>query len=300
MNGRKRKVAVIGALNVDIAGLPEAAFVPGDSIPGHVTESLGGVGWNIARNCASLGAETVFFSVLGKDGRAEQIRRSAEAFGVDISPCRWAEEPNNRYLYIRGRNGEMAAAVNDMRLTERMDESFMESILPALAGFDAAAADANLSPGAFRVLAEGLSIPLAVDCVSAVKCGRLRDHLPLIHTLKANRMEAETLTGRIGPEDCARALMDSGVTRVVISLGGEGVLCGEGGRLLRLPAVTGPVTDTTGAGDSLTAALTVGLARGLSLEACAELGVRAAGMTAGAPGAVTAALRALALPAEKI
>lgn len=295
MNGSKRKVAVIGALNVDIGGLPEAAFRQGDSIPGRVTTSLGGVGWNVARDCASLGAETAFFSVLGDDDHAAAIRRDAADFGVSLAGCRWVPAENNRYLFIAGKNGDMVAAVNDMRLCARMDADFAAACLPAPEDFDVAVADANLPPETLRALADGLAIPLVADGVSAVKCGRLRDILPHIHTLKANRLEAEVLAGRIEPEECARALMDAGVTRVVISLSGEGALCGEAGRVFRCAAAGMPVADTTGAGDALTAALAAGLAYGMDLEACAELGMRAAGITMGRPGAVTHELAALAI-----
>jgi len=112
---------------------------------------------------------------------------------------------------------------------------------------------------------------------------------------KVNRMEAEMLTGRIEPEDCARELLMAGVVRVVVSLGGDGVLCGEGDALFRLPASGRPVKDATGAGDSLTAALAVGLAHGGDLAFCAALGMEAAGITMGQPGAVTEALRAIAI-----
>lgn len=293
MKSQKRKVAVVGALNVDIGGRPDAALVPGDSNPGRVVTALGGVGWNIARDCASLGAETAFFSVLGRDGQEAAIRGQAADFGVSLAGCRWEDRPNNRYLYITGRDGDMAAAVNDMRLCERLDRAFIRSILPALADFDVVAADANLPPEAFRALAEGVTVPLAADCVSAAKCGRLRPFLPLIHTLKANRLEAQALTGQSDPEDCVRALLDAGVKRAVLSLGGDGVLCGEADVLFRKPASGMPVVDATGAGDSLTAALAVGLAWGLDFGQCAGLGMKAAGITMGRPGAVTKALAGL-------
>lgn len=293
MNARKRKVAVIGALNVDLGGLPEAAFVPGDSIPGRVVASLGGVGWNIARDCACLGAEAAFFSLLGTDEHEAAIRADAADFAVDIAGCRWVPAPNNRYLYVSGRGGELAAAVNDMRLAGGIDPAFIEACLPAINACDGAAADANLPPETLRALAEGLTVPLTADCVSAVKCPRLRELLPHIHTLKANRMEAEVLTGRIGPEDCARALLDAGTTWAVISLGAEGVLCGEPGRVFRLSAAGAVPADATGAGDSLTTALAVGLARGLDLEAAAALGMAAAGVTVAETGAVTKKLSAL-------
>ncbi|MGM9615583.1 MAG: PfkB family carbohydrate kinase [Oscillospiraceae bacterium] len=296
MKNGKRKAAVIGALNVDIGGKPEAAFMPGDSIPGSVSVTLGGVGWNIARDCASLGAETAFFSVLGRDEHEAAIRQDAAAFGVSLAHCRWEEAAaNNRYLYITGRNGDMVAAVNDMRLCDRIGESYAAACLVPCETADVLVVDANLPPETIRVLAEKAAVPLVVDCVSAVKCGRLREHLGRIHTLKANRMEAEMLAGRIEPEDCAGVLMDAGVKRVVISLSGDGVLCGTEGAIFRLPASGMPVVDTTGAGDSLTAALAVGLAHGLSLEECAALGMQAAGITMGRTGAVTKELSQLAL-----
>lgn len=293
MNERKIKVAVIGALNVDIGGVPEAAFTPGDSIPGRVSVSLGGVGFNIARACAGLGADTTFFSVLGEDAHAPDIRAEAARYGISLAGCRWEDAPNNRYLYIGGRGGEMAAAINDMHLCARMDAAFIGELLPALAGFDVLAADANLSPEALRALAECAPAPIVVDCVSAVKCGRLRDILPGIHTLKANRMEAEMLTGLIDPEACALALLDAGVRRAAISLGADGLLCAEDGRVFRVPAVSARAVDTTGAGDSLTAALTVGLAAGLPFSRCAALGVRAAAITMGHDGAAAEGLTEL-------
>lgn len=294
MNTQKRKVAVIGGLNVDIGGIPEAAFMPGDSIPGRVAVSLGGVGFNIARSCASLGAETAFFSVLGEDANAPMIRAEAERFGVSLNGCRWENAENNRYLYISGKSGDMAAAINDMRLCERMDAGFIRDCLPLINDCDAAAVDANLPPAALKALAEGVSVPLAADCVSAVKCGRLRDILPKLCLLKANRMEAEMLTGRIEPDACAEKLLDAGVKRVVISLGADGVLCGENGKIFTLGAAdSSAVVDSTGAGDSLTAALTVGLANGLALRRSAALGMRAAAITVGEVGAATKKLSVL-------
>lgn len=291
MNIQKRKAAVVGALNVDIGGVPEAPFVPGDSIPGRVSVSLGGVGWNIARDLASLGPETAFFSVLGLDGHAADIRADAAEFGVSLENCLWADAPNNRYLYIAG--GELAAAVNDMRLCERMDAAFIEACLPQLADSAVVVGDANLPEEALEALCAGVSAPLVMDCVSAVKCVRLRGLLRRVHTLKANRTEAEALTGRSAPAEAVRALLDAGVKRAVVSLGREGALCGEGGDILSVPAEPGPAADVTGAGDSLTAALAAGLARGLALADCAALGMRAAALTMAQPGAVTKRLSEL-------
>ncbi len=293
METTKKKVAVIGALNVDIGGRPEGPLARGDSIPGRVSTSLGGVGWNIARDCALLGAETAFISLLGRDGHRDAILADGARCGVDMSRCQWTDGPNDRYLYICDERGDVAAAVNDMALCGRMDEAFAAAC-GALEGFGAVVVDANLPERTLEALARSVQAPLAADCVSVTKGTRLRPILARLHTLKANRREAQALTGLARPLDCARVLLDAGVKRAVITLGAEGVLCAEAKTVLRLPAAAVRTVDATGAGDSMTAALAVGLAAGLPLDGCARLGVAAAGLTVSCPGSVTERLRTLA------
>ena len=53
-------IAVIGSANMDIGGYPEGPLAAGDSNPGRVRLSVGGVGCNIARNLALLGRGCAF------------------------------------------------------------------------------------------------------------------------------------------------------------------------------------------------------------------------------------------------
>ena len=293
MDTEKKKVAVIGALNVDIGALADGPLARGDSVTGKVRFTLGGVRWNIARNCALLGAETGFYSLLGRDEHAGTIRAESERYCVDIAGCRWDDTANNRYVYVCDENGDVAAAVNDMRLCRRIDRAFAESCLPALEQCDAVVMEANLPAETLAFLAGRLSVPLVADGVSTAKCLRLKGILDRLHILKANIQEAETLTGEKGPENCIRALLAAGVKRVVVSIGPGGVICGDGERIFPQPSVHTDVVDATGAGDSMTAALTVGLAGGMSFADCAALGVTAAGITVGHAGSVTSALSVL-------
>ncbi len=293
MDREKRKVAVIGALNVDIAGRAEDTLTRGDSTMGQVRFALGGVGWNVARNCALLGAETAFFSVLGRDEQESAIRAESERYCVDISGCRWTDAPNNRYLYICDEHGDVAAAVNDMQLCRRIDASYTGACLAALNGCDAVMVDANLPRATLAWLGERVTPPLVADCVSVAKCGRLLPILPRVRILKANLLEAETLTGQTGPEACIRALRQMGVEQVVVSMGPGGVICGEGEEIFARRSVHTDVVDATGAGDSVTAALTVGVAAGMRFAECVALGVTAAGITVAHAGSVTAELAVL-------
>ena len=282
MKNRKMEVAVIGALNIDICGAANVPFSSGDSLPGEVSISLGGTGFNIARSAAALGADCTFFSVLGEDAHAEAIRAEAACRGLDISGCQWEAADNCRSLSILDSSGALSAAVNDMKLARRMDGIFAKNAARQMAEAKVAVAEANLPAESLFRLAEGLGAEtlLVADSVSAAKCMRLERLLPRIHTLKTSLPEAGRLTGYAGPERCATALLKKGVTRALITLGAEGLLIAEGDTMLRLPPLTQKTVNLRGAGDAMTAALAVALLRGADPETAGKLAAAAAAITA--------------------
>lgn len=295
MKNEKLEVAVIGALNIDITGSANVPFTSGDSLPGEVSFTTGGVGWNMACDAALLGARTAFYSVLGADGYEPLIRANAAQYGVDIAACRWEAAANCSYLCILDSGGNMTAAVNDMLLSRRMDAFFVKDIAPAARAASVVVTECNLQAAALHRLCEELGdTPIVADCVSAAKCMRLEAVLPRIHTIKANLLEAQKLTGYAGAERCATALLKKGVRRVCVTLGAEGLLLADGEDMVRLPsAVSGKVVSSSGAGDSVSAALAVALARGLDLEGAARLATAAAAVTTQSRAAINPELSRL-------
>lgn len=65
--------AVVGGVNMDIGGQSDGPLVPGDSNPGRVRISLGGVGRNIAHNMALLGLDVRFLTAFGDDIYAQRM-----------------------------------------------------------------------------------------------------------------------------------------------------------------------------------------------------------------------------------
>ena len=65
--------AVVGGVNLDIGGQSDGPLVPGDSNPGRVRISLGGVGRNIAHNMALLGLDVRFLTAFGDDLYAQRM-----------------------------------------------------------------------------------------------------------------------------------------------------------------------------------------------------------------------------------
>ena len=289
-------IAVIGSVNMDIGGYSHGPLTVGDSNPGRVRLSVGGVGCNIARNLALLGAKVRFCSVLGGDVYAENIEALLSGMGIDLSlSLRLKGEHTSTYLFIADEKGDMAMAVNDMGIYRHQTPEYFARVLPDLNRCRAVLLDANLSTEALSFLAENVRAPLFADAVSAAKAPRLRGVLPRLTAFKPNRMEAELLSG-VRIEDAqsavraARALLDTGLERVFITLGPGGALAADRAQVCRLPSLAPRMKNATGAGDAFTAAIAWGWMRGMGLKESCLIGSAAAAIAAEAEETVNPAL----------
>ncbi len=296
--------AVVGGVNVDIGGRSAAPLIPGDSNPGTVRTSLGGVGRNVAHNMALLGVNTRLLTVLGDDANARRIEDSCASLGIDLRhSLRVPGEATSTYLYIAGPDSDMALAVSDMEIYRRLTPEALAARLQWLSGAQALVVDTNIPAESVEWLCENVRAPIFADPVSVAKAEKLRPVLGRLHTLKPNRLEAENLSGvRITDEESLRraadALLETGLKRVFITLGADGVLAAEGGARVRLPAPTGLRANTTGCGDAFLAALVWAHLEGMDLAESARAGLAAAAIAMSGPETVCPAMRAQALRAK--
>ena len=273
---------VVGAVNMDIGGRSFAPLVARDSNPGRVRMSLGGVGRNIAHNMSLLGLDVRLITALGEDSHAREIAASCGALGIDLSQS--IQVPGactSTYLYLAGQEGDMALAVSDMEIYDHLTPAFLSARLKTLNHARLVIADTNLPAESLAWLAAHCTAPLFADPVSTAKAVRLKPILGQLHTLKPNRIEAELLSGvPITDTDslrrCADALLETGLHRVFISLGGEGVYAADRfGTRLQLPCLPGEMVNTTGCGDAFMAALAWAWLEGLDLKSSAQAGLAA-------------------------
>ena len=294
-------IAVCGGVNIDIGGRSAAPLVAGDSNPGTIRTSLGGVGRNIAHDLSLLGANVKLLTALGGDEGARRIRESCRALGIDLAfSMAVPEAATSAYLYIDGPDGEMALAVSDMTIYERLTPDWFASVLPVLNAAEAVVLDANLPEESLTYIAEHCAAPLLADPVSAAKAPRLRRALGRLTALKPNRLEAEALTGIPVTDDAglmaaADALLATGLRRLCITLGPDGVLAAEGTTRLRLKNPPHRPGDASGCGDAFTAALAWAAVRGADLRESALLGLAAAALTGECAGSVNPKLSPLEL-----
>ncbi|MBO6158780.1 MAG: carbohydrate kinase family protein [Firmicutes bacterium] len=275
-------VVVIGGVNIDIGGKSDKPLVSGDSNPGAVTTSLGGVGRNIAHNLSLLGVKVVFLTSFGDDDYARRIEASCGMLGIDISHAlSLPDERTSIYLYISDPHGDMHLAVSDMAICDRISPGYIAENLELINGASAAVIDANLPEKTIRYIAENVRCPLFADPVSTAKAGRLKEFLGKLYAIKPNRIEAELLSGiSVRDEEslkaCASKLLKEGVNKVYISLGDEGVLAADEERMIHIPSRNADVKNATGAGDAFMAGVVFGYLKGLGLEEGARLAVEAA------------------------
>ena len=268
-------VFVIGAVNMDITGTPAAELRTGDSNPGRVALSPGGVGRNIAENLRLLERKVSLITIMGEDAYGDIIREQCRNAGIDLQFS--FTDPLARtstYLCVNEENGDVHAAIADMSIYELLTPERLEPLLPMLNKGTMLIADANLPEETLKWLAAKVTIPIAADPVSCAKAERLRPLLSGLTLIKPNIPEAELLTGIEirGDGDLGRAadaMHRLGVRRVYISLGGRGVWADdprEGGELI--PCFPGVIVNTTGCGDAFVAAAADAFLNGLStLEA---------------------------------
>ena len=292
---------VVGGVNVDIGGRSFAHLVAEDSNPGKVQSSLGGVGRNIAHNMALLGLDVKMLTAMGNDVYGERIMKSCIELDIDASHAlRLSDCATSTYLYIADEKGEMALAISDMEVCERITPAYLSANQQILQNAQVIVADTNIPTETLVYLAENCSAPIFCDPVSTIKAEKLRPILNKIHTLKPNRLEAELLSGvkirsKADAEAAAKVLLEKGVKRVFMSMGADGMYAATEEAQLWMPNIPGNLVNTTGCGDSAMAALVWAWMNGLELEETVLAGLAAGSITMESPETINAAMSATAL-----
>ena len=292
---------VCGGANIDIGAHSFAPLRDRDSNPGRVELSLGGVGRNIAHNMRLLGVPTYLLTALGGDSRALQIEQSCRELGIDLSHAlRVPDGRTSTYVFVGDSDGDMAIAVSDMEICEKLTPDYFASQLDLLNGAAAVVIDANLPRGSIAYLTEHCTAPIFIDPVSTVKAEKLRGLLARVHTLKPNRIEAELLSGVQITDDeslrqAAQALLDQGVGRVFLSLGGDGVLAAQRGEVHAVPICKAEMRNATGAGDAMMASLVWSFLSGRTLAESAAAGTAAAALAVESEETINPAMSAEAV-----
>ena len=288
---------VLGAAGLDVVGRLESDLMPATSNPARIRSSFGGVARNVAENLARLGQPVRLVSVVGEDESGRRILEHTASAGVDISSVVNSKKyPTGHYLGVVNEHGHLQFALDDMRLLEEITTQYLKEHEELFKSSSMVFVDANLPVKTLRSavsLARRAKIPICADTAAFTLAERLVKFLPKFYLVTANSKEAGEMTGlsfdasdRVTATEAARILVNQGVGIALVTLAEYGVVYATSETTGHIPAIRTPITDPTGAGDAMTAAVLFALLNDIELDDAIRLGVSAASLTLRHPGSV--------------
>lgn len=275
------KFLLFGGAHLDQIGRPATRLEPGQSNPGHLNRSLGGVAANIAQSLAKLDWSVVLSTIVGTDSDGTFVRQSLEKAGIDMRALVISDQYHSAsYTAIEEQNGALLAAIADMGIYDHYPTGQIENALSLTTSETILLADTNLSADALQTLTSKKSEQfLAICATSGPKANRAMDILADIDLLICNESEAAILADEFADLSALpHILAEEGVKQGIITKGNAGVTAWIGDSLHHLPAPPVKVKSSNGAGDCLAACILHGLALTGSLHNALPYGMAGASL----------------------
>lgn len=290
-----KNIVVIGSLNMDLILRVPRLPVPGETILGTALHyACGGKGANQAYTLGKLGARAVMLGSVGRDEHGGKLLDNLRSVNVNVDSVQRLEDAPSGLAAIgvddAGNNSIIVAPGANLRTTPdyiyaqkgliaRCDALIMQLEIP----IESVAAAARLAKEMGKLV-----------ILDPAPAAALPDELyQYIDIIKPNEIELAHLSGQPvnsihEAERATGELLKRGAGAVVATLGGEGALIAAKDRGEHIPvSQTVKVVDTTAAGDSFTAAMTMLLAEGRPLKQAVEFATQVAAIVVSRPGAQT-------------
>jgi D-glycero-beta-D-manno-heptose-7-phosphate kinase len=297
---RGLRVAVVGDVMLDVYLVGAVSRIsPEAPVPVvHVTEervALGGAA-NVAANVVAVGAACALVGFVGSDDAGRRIRRALEELDGGRVTARLVERgdrPTTTKTRVVARHQQVVRfdREHEHDVADDCATELCREVREAVAGAHALVLeDYNkgvLVPSVIRAALDAAAeagIPSVVD-------PKFRNFLAYggATVFKPNALElSAALGGPVRPADDAwleEARRQVGAKHLLLTLGEDGMaLSSEGAPPFRIPTMAREVFDVSGAGDTVTAFVALGLAAGATIEEAAILANFAAGIEVGKPG----------------
>jgi ribokinase len=265
------RIAVVGSANTDLITFGDAFPRPGETIFGQNFDlGFGGKGANQAIAARLCGAEVLMVARVGDDLFGEATIRNFASFGVDTTYVRVLQgvstgvapifvEPSgqNRIIVVKGANDRLLPADVDAAAVQlrSVDTIILQFEIPLATIYHTVR------------LARANNIRCIVNPAPALPADLAQ--LTAADYFIPNETEAELITGHPvhtveEAGACARALLQKGFRKVILTLGARGALLADAAGTVHVPPYTVTAVDTTGAGDAFIGSLAVFLAEGVA------------------------------------
>ncbi|MGI8626544.1 MAG: carbohydrate kinase family protein [Geodermatophilaceae bacterium] len=279
-------VLVVGDVNFDVLVRPERPIESGTDIPADIRQRPGGAGANVAVGLARLGVSVTLAGCVGATDSGPIIDRLRDA-GVRLALRAVGGLTTGAIVAIIGRDGERSMASDRGANLALRESDLPESLIAGhrhlhVSGytlFEAGTRSAALAAiGRARALGSSVSVdPASVGPLQEYGVAQFLADVAGVDLLLPNTDEALALSG--APDVAAAATsLNSAFPVVAVTCGADGAVWVDRNGLLRQSTSprSGPVLDTTGAGDACTAGLLAGWLSGQSPTRCLAAGQDAA------------------------
>jgi ribokinase len=286
------KLIVVGSINMDVVNRVHEHPVPGETISGNGTAyHSGGKGANQSVAASLSGSQVTFIGAVGTDAFAGELIGALNQYKVEAGPVSRKEGTSGMAFITVDDSGENTIIVSPGANGKLVPDDIQDQHhLFNDAGALLLQNEIPWETTCFAMkLAKDAGIPVFLNPAPAKKIPE--EVLSDIDWLVLNEAEAEVITGiQVNNEDAllqaAKFLIDRGVSRVILTLGGKGSFyLDDQGNEIKTPAFRVTAVDTTAAGDTFIGALAARFVEGYSIQDALTFASAAAAITVTRNGA---------------
>ena len=274
-------ILVAGSANLDFVVRADHIPAPGETVLGREFKTFpGGKGANQAVACARAGgADTAMLLALGGDAFAVPLEASLKGAGVKLHIHRSETLPTGTAFICVSDDAENAITV-----APGANNALSAQDLPELSGVSHLVMQletplATVAAYARAAKSRGVKVVLNAAPAQVLPDDLLAD----LDVLIVNEGELAIVAQHSGNIESSLARLQ--VSCVVVTLGSQGSLAREEGRIIRQAAFAITPVDTTGAGDTFVGSFVAALSRGATTQAALTQASAASALACLTPGA---------------
>ncbi len=280
---KQKKIIFIGLCGQSVFLDVDHFHAPGETVHAEkIFTEPGGKGYNQAVAAQRLGAQSVFIGCVGQDADGRMCEDFLKKEGI-IPLLQYEKSANTAYACI------LTDSAGENRVTvyrgasDCLDAEFINECEKEIASADMLVIgfecpmDATLR--AAQIAFEN-NVPVILNPAPARNIDI--DFLRKCYLITPNRQEAAELFGlsdKLSVCELAKEIISVGMSRAVVTLGGDGALLVENGEAFLYPALPVKAVDTTGAGDTFNGAVAKAIVGGEELASAVSYAMNAAALS---------------------
>lgn len=275
-------ISVIGSCNMDLTVEADRRPLAGETVMGkRLIVSPGGKGANQAVAAARLGEEVYMVGCVGRDAYGSLMLDALKKSGVKtdyVSVLDGVDTGTAHIILAEGDNSIIVLkGANDSVSPKVVDEAFDIIRTSDLVMLQHEIPMDTIGYIIDRCYEE--KVPVMLNPAPYMDIPK--EWIDKVTYITPNEHEAALMFQGMDRDE----ILKSHAGKVIMTVGSEGVLYGEGNEVIHVPGFHVPVVDTTGAGDTFNGAFAAGRAEGLSIREAIRFANAAAALSVGKIGA---------------